>query len=498
MHCKALQSIGTGDDAILDKRTNPGTDTSPGAFDVPSDTIIPEPETVPEKLDIRLEYQHERLNCAEHGCIPLRLTNTGEQVIEQIRFTAHCNAFKDYRAPEPRRVNLAKGDSTRLISMDFSICPVPGPYLVNIEGAFIDTSKNPYAFRGVFKIIVRNPQAQRGKLTIEEGYGIDISDNIDFEAVDVIIKDASGVDMSQRDNPEEGWLTIDLELDFQKTCLLREWSRKDQTSIGKPKPRQDSFSTPFVPAKQAVLRTKNKNRGKSIIVWTQRQCYLGRSPSQSDIVCILMPGNERNNSRNIGISRRHCRLKTDGKTVSIADSESTHGTYVDNRQITSSQILNNGQLISLGRLLSLQYKDFRRLADTHEVGKVLNSCRSVFDCTDALASLNLDMLKEKAPLESFRLRRVNNFRKKLEYLFLLTSATIGSSSQCALRLEGESIAKQHARLVMVEREIHLMDLNSPAGTQVNGMRLEPHVPHALGRSADIHIGDVCLTYNVFV
>jgi pSer/pThr/pTyr-binding forkhead associated (FHA) protein len=497
-NCAAHLPTGKGNDPILDKETDPGADTAPGSADLFTDSVFREAVPAPEKLDLLIEYQHEVLNCTEHGCIPLRLTNTGERVIEQIHFKARCDAFPDYTPPKPLRVNLAKGDATRLISLDFSIGPVPGPYLVNIEGVFVDAAQDPHAFRGVFKIIVRNPRAPRAKLTIEDGHGIDVSDNIDLEAVDVIIKDASGIDMSMNANRKKGWLSVRLEADFEKSRLLREWSSKKDAAQRRSKQLRQSFSKPFVPGTRAIIKTVSQDCEKHIMVWTRRECRLGRSPSEADIVCILMPGNKRNNARSLGISRRHSLLTTDGSGVSIADAGSTHGTYVDNRKVTSPHLLSNGQLISLGRLLTLQYRDFRRLSGTREVGQALDECRSVFDCTNALSALNLESLKEQAPLESYRLRRVNNYRDRLEYLFLLTSATIGASAQCALRIEGKTVAEQHARLMMADREIHIMDLNSPSGTRVNGRRLDPYMVHPLGSAATIHVGDVCMTFNVIV
>ena len=495
--CSALHSIGAGD-SIQDQKTAPGTDTAPGAVPFPTDDTPDESQTAAEKLDILLAYQHEVLNCGEHGCIPLMLTNTGEHAIKQIQFNARCTAFNDYTPPKPFQVNLSKGESTRLISMDFSTCSMPGPYLVAIEGAFIDADQNPQAFRGVFKIILRNPMAPRAKLTIEDGYGIDFSGNIDLEAVDVIIKDAAGIDMSTTANRKKGWLPVRLEADFEKSRLLREWIGREK-AVNRPlRPHRQPFSKPFVPSTRAILKTEGRGQGKSVIIWTRHECCLGRSPSGADIVCILMPGSKANNARSLAISRRHCRVTTDGDNVSVEDANSTHGTFVDNRRIGSPQVLGNGQLISLGKMLSLQYRDFRRLSETHEVGQALTNCRSVFECTNALSTLNLDSLKEKAPLESFRLRRVNNFREHLEYLFLLTSATIGASSQCAVRLDGKTVAAQHARLVMADSEIHIMDLNSPSGTRVNGRRLEPYLLQPLGSEATINIGDVCLTFSVFV
>jgi pSer/pThr/pTyr-binding forkhead associated (FHA) protein len=358
----------------------------------------------------------------------------------------------------------------------------------------------PSPFGGSLKIIVRNPQAPRATLTIEEGHGIDIGDNIDFDAVDVIIKDASGIDLSRSTNREKGWLAIRLEADFETNRLLREWIGREETARQHAVKAPVSFSTPFVPSTRAILRTDGPAGEKSIMVWTRPVCVLGRSPSAADIVCILMPGNPENNTINVGISRRHCRLAANGHHISVSDEGSTCGTFVDNRQIDAPHVLSNGEVISLGDRLSLQYRDFRCLSATREVNAALTGCHSVFDCSSALSTINLDNLKQNAPLESFRLRRVNNYRDRLEYLFLLTSATIGASSQCALRLDGERVADQHARLLMTNHEFHLVDLNAPSGTRVtrvNGKRLDPYLPFPLGRTADILIGDVKMAFSVF-
>ena len=497
LNCAAPHPTAVNDDPIYDKPTNPGADTAPGTTTSSADIASLEPEPVPEKIDILLEYQHEVLNCSEHGCIPLRLTNTGDRIITQIHFKARCDAFSQYTPPKPFSVHLANGASTRWISMDFAICPVPGPYLVTIEGTFLDEHNNPQAFRGVFKIIVRNPLSSRAKLTIEEGHGIDISNNIDFEAVDVIIKDASGIDLSLSTNVEKGWLAIRLEADFDKSRLLREWISRKETERRHAKKPAPSFSKSIRPSTRAILKVDGPAGEKSIMVWTRRECRLGRSPAEADIVCILMPGNKENNRKSQGISRKHCCLTVVGHSVSVIDAGSTCGTFVDNRRIDALHVLNNGQVVSLGNLLSLQYRDFRRLSGTREVNAALDGCRSVFDCTNALSTLNLDRLKQNAPLESFRLRRVNNYQDCLEYLFLLTSATIGASSQCAVRLEDQSVAEQHARLVVADHGFHLIDLNSPSGTRLNGKRLDPYLAYPLNQAATIHVGNARMRFNVF-
>ena len=495
-NCAAPDPTVVDDQTILDKKTNPGTDTSPGTDAGSTDAVVGEAETPPEKLDILLEYQHEVLKCTEHGCIPLRLTNTGDRIITKIHFKARCDAFSHYTPPEPFSVYLTKGASTRWISMDFSIGPVPGPYLVTIEGAFVDDHNNPQAFRGVFKIIVRKPLSPRGKLTIEDGHGIDISNNIDLEAVDVIIKDASGIDLSMSANLEKGWLAIRLEADFDTNGLLKEWISRERTTRRHRLHPLQPVSEQGQPCDRAILRINGPMGEKSIMIWTNRECSLGRSPAKADIVCILMPGDQENNRKSQGISRKHCYLTVVGQMVSVTDANSTCGTFVDNQRIDNLHVLNSGEIIGLGNLLALQYQDFRRLSGTREVNAALDGCRNVFDCTNALSTLNLDRLKQNAPLESFRLRRVNNYQDRLEYLFLLTSATIGASSRCAVRLDDRTVADQHARLVIAERSFHLIDLNSPAGTRVNGHRLEPYMACPLGRAATIHIGDVSMRFSV--
>ena len=212
----------------------------------------------------------------------------------------------------------------------------------------------------------------------------------------------------------------------------------------------------------------------------------------------LLPETEsQNKDGNSRISRRHCRLNFQKTRVVIEDLDSTNGTYVGGRRIKGPVSLHDKQIISLANKLSLRYRDFRRLDETADVSRAMNNCTTALDCTTALSSMNLQNYRNKAPIDGFLLRRRNNFRNKIEYLFLRTSAILGSSQKyAALLVDHESVSDRHARILVSKGQYFIEDLKSRNGTSVDGTKLEPYVRVPLGRHAIIQVGGIEMNFAI--
>src|SRR5438309_3241613 len=71
--------------------------------------------------------------------------------------------------------------------------------------------------------------------------------------------------------------------------------------------------------------------------------------------------------------------------------------------------------------------------------------------------------------------------------------SIGRASNCDVVLNDSSVSKLHAHIRESDGELHLSDVDSQNGTQVNGVRLEPHEPTALKIGDRVRFGSVAAT-----
>lgn len=71
--------------------------------------------------------------------------------------------------------------------------------------------------------------------------------------------------------------------------------------------------------------------------------------------------------------------------------------------------------------------------------------------------------------------------------------TIGRAPEADLLVQGTSISRRHARIVMRDGEASIMDLDSSNGTHVNGHRL--HAAHTLASGDVVSVGEVTLVLH---
>ncbi len=460
-------------------------------------TKTPRDETSEEIQGIRVDYQHLFLYAGKHGCIPFRFANREDRLIKKIILTVQSKAFEEEEQPlkMEREVRLGKGALWETRFCDFDIQDRDGFYRVQVRGYVFDEKENPHAFRGSFKLLVRDPHGEKASIVFEDG-AAGMMDRVDVSAVkEIVIRDGAAADLGDVgrsfDEEEGGWVQIPLTEDFEQTRLLREWSQGKEKASGVPVQDIEGSSLP-----RAFLTFQGDQGSRTVHVWARERCLIGRNPEKSDLVCILLPSDERHRKENLLISQTHCTLGFKGGHIILEDENSANGTFVDGQRVTAPVSLVDGQILSLADKLHLRYREFRALSRERGVKDLLESCRSLVDCTTALSSLDLDATKERAPLDAFRLRRLNNYQERLEYLFLLRAASIGSSKNAAILAPYDSVSELHARLHVQPNGYWLEDMNSEKGTRVNGNQLMPFEPVPLGREARVSLGDIAMQFRV--
>jgi pSer/pThr/pTyr-binding forkhead associated (FHA) protein len=70
---------------------------------------------------------------------------------------------------------------------------------------------------------------------------------------------------------------------------------------------------------------------------------------------------------------------------------------------------------------------------------------------------------------------------------------IGRDRGCAVQIDAESVSRQHARLIVTERDVSIRDLGSKNGTWVDGERIDGAVP--LTDGASFRLGSETVRYE---
>lgn len=454
-------------------------------------------------LKIRLEYQHKFCIANQHGSIPLRLTNRGHGTITEIEVVATSSAFSAYKAPSPRKVNLPANAHTRFLPLDFDLAGRSGPYGVELKGYYCDEKGNPHAFCGLLTLIVRDPSHRNTRVVVDDAWGVDLSNLLDTEAIgELLIRNSGGIDASRSVQtapdgnggikPSDDWLPVALEEDFERTRSLNAWLKKKK---GPGRLPTGASSSPVRrgtrPFRVGLLTLADGGEERLVHLWTRSSCHLGRSKPPADLVCVRLPADQHNTL----ISRRHCALEVKDGVVYLSDGPSRNGTFLDQQRIAAQTPLRSGQVISLARQMELAFRAFRQVDHAQHVGRIFDACSSLSDCNRTLSQYDLKNASATAPLECFQLRRRDGFRRKLSYLFIQSAALIGASASAAIQLDSDAASPLHARLLHENQSLFIEDLDTPAGTWVDGVRLMPHEPCRLGETASIRMGDEQLCFR---
>ncbi|MFM7321582.1 MAG: FHA domain-containing protein [Armatimonadota bacterium] len=161
------------------------------------------------------------------------------------------------------------------------------------------------------------------------------------------------------------------------------------------------------------------------------------------------------------VSKRHARLIWDGAQLSVEDAGSTNGTVVDGVPVRPETRvpLRDGAVLELGstRLVATR---------TAEAPPAPSPPRPVANWMLVAADGRAWRITDRA--------------------------MIGRGVLDDLRIEGEGVAAQHARLTLDGGVLRIEDLDAPGGTRVNGRRVPPRLPVALGDHDVVELGAVSL------
>ncbi len=499
----------------VDQRTDPDGNNTP-AVDQSDDHYdeVEEKELYDTTADVKVEFKHHYLSAGRHGCIPLKVTSVADQTITKLILSAESLVFGNGADPWTFEddVRLRHGAATEIRRCEFDIREMAGTYPISVKGAFVTDKNRVQAFKCSFSLLIRG-LGEKPKIHINKVYG-GMVEEIDLDAVgEILVDDSAGIDLGSLGGggarKTADWVGLIVEKDPVQTEVLQEWldrkaNQSEEAFSGLGGPRPGSFwghiaGKSLNKSGKAFLSYRDDINEKRMQIWTGKSCAIGKNPAEADMVCMLLPDNETNAKGNRRISREHCKIRVDSDQVILEDAHSMNGTFVEGRKIdpVAATVLYNGQVVSLGRILSLRYQDFRKLDKDRRVNRTLSTCTTLMDCSAALLKLDLDTKRKSAHLEAFRFSRLNNFRDRLEYLFLIDSATIGSADTCAVRIQDKTVSERHARLSYDGSRYYIEDLNQEPMTWVGSNPIKtPRKRIQLENNTTLTIGAVEVTFRV--
>lgn len=157
------------------------------------------------------------------------------------------------------------------------------------------------------------------------------------------------------------------------------------------------------------------------------------------------------------VSKRHARLLWDGSRLRVEDASSTNGTVVDSVPV-------NPEVPALAREGSVL---------------VIGATRIVVRGPEPFP--------RPGAVRTWWLEGGDGRRWKVS-----ERAMVGRGALDDIRIEGEGVSAQHARLSIESGVLRIEDLDAPGGTRVNGRRVPPRLPVALGENDAVELGSAQL------
>ena len=176
------------------------------------------------------------------------------------------------------------------------------------------------------------------------------------------------------------------------------------------------------------------------------------------------------------VSRFHAVISMRKKTWYLTDTFSKTGTFINMKKIKHRAPIKDGDVISFG---TAAYRFETPFISDEEPGEQNPRMRSV--------------QKEKAQAQPVYVSALLDDSKDMAYCLNVSDCKIGRDpEQCDIVLKNPTVSRLHARLYHNSRGWMLEDLNSTAGTKVNGEHITGKTK--LSEGDEINIGGVKLKF----
>jgi pSer/pThr/pTyr-binding forkhead associated (FHA) protein/outer membrane protein assembly factor BamB len=177
------------------------------------------------------------------------------------------------------------------------------------------------------------------------------------------------------------------------------------------------------------------------------------------------------------VSRKHAQIKREGDDFTIEDLQSTGGTEIHGEKITSRQI-STGEIIKIG--------DF----ELHFNSGIEGEEKTVFEEEDKTIFDDDKTVFYEEPIAKLIVERSQNLEGEIS---IEGETIIGRGEEATIQLEDQRASREHCKIVLVENNFVLTDLESSNGTYVNGEKV---TEKPLENGDKIQIGDAVFEFQM--
>lgn len=211
-------------------------------------------------------------------------------------------------------------------------------------------------------------------------------------------------------------------------------------------------------AAAASVTVRYRDGREEVVPVTARGLQVGRSRQSGNDIIVSDDGM---------VSKRHVRIERDGDRFVVQDLQSTNGTFVNGQPLLGAQPLQSGDEIRVGET-KLQFRG------SGGGGAAPGRSYSASPTPTGIG-------------ERFRLVALSG-----EVFPLASRMTVGRALTGDIVLVGERVAPQHAVITVRDDQVFLEDIDTAAGTYVNGERIPARFAVVVYPGDTVAFGDVAL------
>lgn len=445
------------------------------------------------KLEARLRQKTYRAGRA--GVLEIQVVNASGGTLSDVGIQVSCEHFQ--KEVSPRELGSLAAGASQVVPLEF--IPVRGlELLADIRLAYLGDNGAPCVLTGQTILYVEDSSPGEYKVVVNQS--LEVPEGAEMMAADVRHHGQVVLNLNHPSLEEilpgsfqlNTWQPIPLAFDAEVSRILLDSQSPDKDDA--PKDTEPSGEAAPLPELARFWFPVGEGRVKTVLVRLKGEMTFGAA-RDSDVWCV-MPGEDGSLSRKSAfVSRRHLSLAP-SDNVCVARDHSTVGTLVGGEKLhDSSTVLKDGQVLCLAGVFFITYREFRDWSDLK--GEFGRGCfaTSIIRAKE-VASRHRKVERQRLPLNAVRIRRMDRYRDNLEYFLLLRELEIGSAPNNALVVPHPSVAELHARLVISERGLELVDLGSKQGIWLNDRRLKPHESALLKERGTMRLGTLEVKYKL--
>ncbi len=445
------------------------------------------------KLEAHLRQKIYRAGQA--GVLEIQLVNTSGETLSEVGLEVYCEHF-DKKVP-PREIGTLAAGASRVVRLEF--VPLQGlELLAEIRLAYLGDNGAPCVLSGQTILYVEDSSPGEYKVVVNQS--LDVPEEAEMLAADVQHHGQVVLNLNHPSLEEilpgsfqlNTWQSISLAFDAEISRILLDSQRADKDDA--PKDMESSGEAAPLPELARFWFPVGEGKVKTVLVRLKGEMTFGAA-RDSDVWCVMPEEDGSLSPKSAFVSRRHLSLALSNNAC-VAQDHSTVGTLVGGRKLhETSTVLQDGQVLCLAGVFSITYREFRDWSSLTEDSRKRYLATSIVRAKE-VASRHRKVDRQRLPLNAVRIRRMDRYRDNLEYFLLLRELEIGSAPNNALVVPHPSVAELHARLVISQRGLEVVDLGSRQGTWLNDRRLKPLESALLDKQGIIRLGKLEVKYKL--